>query len=155
VLHFFEEVKSRHRSELDALRPRPKRRRTLLVNLVPLGGQWQNGDRTKMWIIGSAGAALVATNLASYVVLRNWCGTPGGSSTCADAPSTDAARTMQIVNIASGVGSFALYTYSVIDGIRGYRRWKRDEASPPRAPSVTLGLAGDRDSVVLSVGGGF
>jgi hypothetical protein len=155
VLHFFEAVASKHKAELDALRPKPRRRRTLLLNFVPLGGQWQNGDRTKMWVIGSAGAALLATNIGTYIVLRSWCGDASGSSTCADAPSTDAARTMQIVNIAAGVGSLALYTYSVIDGIRGYRRWKAEEASPPRAPSVTFGLAGDRDWLVLTMAGGF
>jgi hypothetical protein len=155
VLHFFEGVKSNHRAELDALRPRPKRRRTFLLNFVPLGGQWQNGDRGKMWIIGSAGAVLVATNIASYVFLRDWCGGPSSSSTCGDAPSTDAARRMQIVNIASGVGALALYTYSVIDGIRGYRRWKEDESNQSRSPSLTVGLGSDHGSLVLTVGGGF
>jgi len=59
------------------------------------------------------------------------------------------------VNIASGVGALALYTYSVIDGIRGYRRWKEDESNQSRPPSLTVGLGGDHGSLVLTVGGGF
>jgi hypothetical protein len=154
VIHFFEEVRARHKAELDALRPRPKRRRWFMLNFAPPGGQLQNGETTKAWIIGSAGAALVATNITTYVFLRRWCGSAGGSSTCDDAPSTDAARTMQIVNLASGVGALGLYAYSVIDGLRGYRQ-RNEEAAPAPAPPVTAGVAADRDSLFITVGGGF
>jgi hypothetical protein len=154
VLHFFASIERRHKTELDALRPRPTRRRSMWLNFVPLGGQWQNGDRTRMWIIGSAGAALLATNIASYVLLRSWCGPPGDSATCEDG-RTDAARRMQVVNIASGVGLAALYTYSVIDGMRGYERWRREEATPARPQPMAVGIAGDRDSVLLTLGGRF
>lgn len=154
VLHFFESVERRHKTELDALRPKPKRRRSMWLNFVPLGGQWQNGDRTKMWVIGSAGAALLATNITSYALLRSWCGPPAESATCEDG-RTDDARRMQVINIASGVGLAALYTYSVIDGIRGYHRRRDEEAAPVRPQPMAVGIAGDRDSVLLTVGGAF
>ena len=154
VLHFFETVERRHKTELDALRPRPRRRRSMWLNFVPLAGQWQNGDRTKMWIIGSAGAALLATNITSYALLRSWCGPPGESATCDDG-RTDAARRMQVVNIASGVGLAVLYTYSVIDGMRGYEEWRLKESAPARPQPMAVGIGGDRDSVLLTVGGRF
>ena len=154
VLHFFESVERRHKTELDALRPKPKRRRTMWLNFVPLGGQWQNGDRHKMWIIGSAGAALLATNITSYALLRSWCGPPGESATCDDG-RTDAARRMQVVNVVSGVGLLALYAYSVFDGFNGYRQWREEEAAQVRQQPMALGIAGDRDSVVVTVGGRF
>ncbi len=154
VLHFFESVERRHKTELDALRPKPRRRRSMWLNFVPLGGQWQNGDRAKMWIIGSAGAALLATNITSYSLLRSWCGPPGDSATCEDG-RTDDARRVQVINIASGVGLLALYTYSVIDGIHGYRQSREEEATPVRPQPMALGIAGDDDSVLLTVGGRF
>jgi hypothetical protein len=153
VIHFFEEVSAKHKAELDALRPKPKRRRSMILNFVPLGGQLQNGETTKAWIIGSAGVALLATNVTTYVLLRRWCGPQVGSSTCDDGPSTGTARKLQVVNVASGVGAVALYAYSVIDGLRGYRRWKEEAAAP--APPVSAGVAADGDSLFITVGGGF
>jgi hypothetical protein len=154
VLHFFESVERKHKTELDALRPKPRRRRSMWLNFVPLGGQWQNGDRAKMWILGSAGAALLATNITSYVLLRRWCGPPSASATCDDG-RTDDARRLQVLNIGAGVGLVALYAYSVIDGIQGYRRQRAEEAPPVQPRPMALGIAGDRDSVLLTVGGRF
>jgi hypothetical protein len=157
---FFENVRAQHSAELAALRPRAKRRRSMWLNFVPLGGQWQNGERTKMWVLGSAGVILLGTNIASYAFLYSWCGSPGRTSTCDDGQGTEShagsARRMQVVNIASGVGLAALYAYSVIDGIRGYRRWQAEDASQaPEVPLMSFGLTGDRDSLLLSVGGRF
>jgi hypothetical protein len=158
---FFENVRAQHAAELAALRPRPARRRNIMLNFVPLGGQWQNGDRTKMWVLGSAGAVLLGVNVGSYLMLRSWCGSPGRTSTCDEGEPgmpgyqnhTDAARRMKLVNIASGVGLLAVYAYSFVDGMNGYRHWQREQlrAQPP----VTLGVSGDRDSVLFTVGGGF
>ena len=158
AVSFFEEVRAKHQAELNALRPKPKRRRTLWLNFVPLGGQWQNGDTRKMWILGSAGLVLLGANITSYAVLRSWCGSPGGRNTCDEGTPgmpgyvdhAPAARRLQIVNIASGVGLVALYTAGVIDGIQGYRRWKEESQQQP-----VLGLTADSDSVFLSVSGRF
>lgn len=158
---FFENVRAQHAAELAALRPRPARRRNIWLNFVPLAGQWQNGDRTKMWVLGSAGAVLLTANLSSYVMLRRWCGNPGGTSTCDEGEPgmpgyrnhADAARRMKVVNIVSGVGLIAVYAYSFFDGMNGYRHWQREQlrAQPP----VTIGAGGDRDSVLFTIGGRF
>jgi hypothetical protein len=118
---FFEDVRARHGAELRALRPRTGRRHFVL-NFLPPAGQFQNGHRIKGWIIGAGLFALTATNLTTYFVLRDWCDgdhrlcEPGGS----DRGST--ARSLRVVNIASGIGAIALYAYGVIDGIRHYRK---------------------------------
>lgn len=160
ALTLFEEVRSRHAAELAALRP-ARRRPSAWLNLVPLGGQWQNGDRGKMWLFGATGAALLAANISSYAVLRRWCG-GGEASTCDEGrpgepgyvDHRDQARTLQVVNIASGVGLIALYTYSVVDGYLGYQDWRADEARRQAAP-VALGAHTDGESVVFTFSGGF
>ncbi|HTE49433.1 MAG TPA: tetratricopeptide repeat protein [Kofleriaceae bacterium] len=162
ALSLFEEIRSQHAAELAALRRKPRRRRTPWLNLVPLGGQWQNGDRAKLWILGVTGAALLATNITSYAMLRRWCGS-GSDGTCDEgepgAPGysnhVDAARNAQIINIASGVGLIALYTYSVFDGFRGYHRWRADEARRFQPAPVAVGVGADRDSLQLTVSGSF
>ena len=160
----FEGVRSRHAAELAALRPRPRRRRSIWLNVVPLGGQWQNGEGGKMWILGSTGAALLAANITSYVLLHRWCG--GADDTCDEGePGTPGyrdhtgdARVARGINIATFIGLGALYAYSVYDGLRGYRRLARaeaEEAPPPPPPPLSVGVgAGDR-SISVTFGGHF
>jgi hypothetical protein len=118
---FFEDVRARHGAELRALRPRPSRRHFML-NFLPPAGQFQNGHRIKGWLIASGLLAFTATNLTTYLVLKDWCDSdhslcePGGS----DRGTT--ARNLRVVNIATGIGAIALYAYGVIDGIRHYRK---------------------------------
>ena len=162
ALSLFEEVRSQHAAELLALRPRPRRRPSPWLNLVPLGGQWQNGDRGTMWFLGATGAALLAANITSYAMLRRWCG-GGAASTCDEGQPgqpayvnhRDSARTLQVVNIASGVGLIALYTYSVFDGFRGYHRWRADEARRLEPSPVSLGAHADGESVYFTLSAGF
>ncbi len=168
VLSVFEDVRARHAAELAALRPRPQRRRSFWLNFVPLAGQWQNGEHRKMWVMGSAGALLLGANITSYALLRSWCGNSGASATCDDPDGTnsraESARTMQVVNIASGVGFIALCAYSVVDGLNGYRRWRREESIPRQQPlvpsqpssvSIDVGLAADRGALLITAEGAF
>lgn len=129
AVNFFEDVRARHAAGLRALRPRP--RRWAALNLLPPWGQFQNGERTRGWIIAGAGAALLATNVGSYVALQSWCDVP--DRTCEDGDSRgDRARRMRAVNLVSGVGLLAVYAYGVIDGFIGYRR------APARDPELHL-----------------
>ena len=115
-----------------------------------------------MWFLGATGAALLAANITSYAVLRRWCG-GGAASTCDDGEPgqpgyrdhRDEARTLQVVNIASGVGLIALYTYSVFDGFRGYHRWRADEARRSHASPVAVGARADGEAVLFTLSGGF
>jgi hypothetical protein len=134
---FFDDVRARHAAELRALRPKP--RRSSAINLLPPLGQFQNGERTKGWIIAGTGVALLATNIGSYVALRQWC--DEGDGTCS---SGDRARRMRVVNLVSGVGLAATYLYGVIDGYVGYRRRRGPEVQVvPTESGAAVFLSGD------------
>lgn len=116
---FFEDVRARHGAELRALRPHGRKHHYIL-NFIPPFGQFQNGDRTKGWIVAGGLVAFLATNVTTYFVLRDWCSgehqlcEPGGSD------HAGTARRLRIVNTVTGIGALALYAYGVIDGIRHY-----------------------------------
>lgn len=145
---FFEDVRAQHAAELDALRPPPDTVPSPWLNLVPSGGQFQNGDRGKGWLVLGGTAALAAVNVSTFVVLQRWC--DDTTSVCGDGGSRgDDARALRAVNLASGVALVGLYAYSVIDGWLGYR------ASRERAQERAFGLVPAPGGAALVVGGRF
>ena len=139
VVGFFNDVASRHAAELRARRSPPSRA-SWLYTLVPPIGQYQNGERTKAYILGGVLGALLIANLTTYAYLRAWCdhtdGSAGGALTCSDGPvaskdATHAAERIRPINIASGIGFWVVYAYGVYDGIRGYRRVSRERQLQP------------------------
>ncbi len=157
------EVRNQHAAEIAARRPK-RHRRAYWLNFVPVAGQWQNGDRGTMWFIASAGTALLAANISSYVMLARWCG--GAGDTCDEGEPgqpgysnhIDEARAARVVNIGSGVALIALYIYGVYDATSTYRRLERQEAeitAPPAPPPVSLGVAADDTSMWVTVGRSF
>ncbi len=152
-------VRNEHAAEINARRPK-RHRRSYWLNFVPVAGQWQNGDRGKMWLIAGAGTALLAANVTSYVMLTRWCG--GADGTCDEGEPgqpgysnhIEEARTARTINIASGVALIALYAYGVYDGVSTYNRLERDEAAiTPAPPPVAIGA--DDTSMWVSVGHSF
>lgn len=154
VVAFFNDVASRHDAELRALRT-PPAQRSWLYTLIPPVGQFQNGDRTKAYVLGGMLGALLIANLTTYAYLRAWCehtdGTAGGALTCSDGPgsskdATRAAERIRPLNIASGIGFWLIYAYGVYDGIRGYRRVSRERQLQPyvsvSSARSTLGVIG-------------
>ncbi|HEU4733884.1 MAG TPA: hypothetical protein VFT22_38590 [Kofleriaceae bacterium] len=153
VVAFFNDVASRHAAELRALHT-PPRRRSWLYTLLPPWGQFQNGERTKGYVLGGVLGAALVTNLITYAYLRAWCdhtdGPAGGALTCTDGPGgragMRAAQRLRPINIASGIAFWALYAFGVYDGIRGYRRVSRELAVQPYIHVSTegggLGLSG-------------
>lgn len=142
VVNFFGDVRQRHDAELRKRRPQP--RRYWALNLIPPGGQLQNGDTTKAWIVGGAIGVFAVANVSSYLVLRSWCtevsGTGGSSVTCdAEKDRSSSAATLRVVNIASGLGLILAYGYGVYDGARGYRR---NESIQPFVAPTTGGSVG-------------
>lgn len=121
VITLLEDVRATNAAELDSLRPRPKKKRYVLLNLVPAGGQFQNGERTKGFLIAGGMVALAAANISTYLVLRDRCSS--SDRTCSNGASS--ARDLQSLNLVSGLGLVSLYVYSVFDGYLGYRRQKR------------------------------
>ena len=154
VVGFFNDVASRHAAELRALRTPPSRP-SWLYTLIPPIGQYQNGDRTKAYVLGGMLGALLIANLTTYAYLRSWCdhtdGSAGGALTCSDGPgntkdATRAAERIRPLNIASGIGFWVVYAYGVYDGIRGYRRISRERQLQPYVSVSTeqsvLGVVG-------------
>lgn len=128
VVSFFDDVRTKHRAVL-RVRPPPPRRHWML-NLVPPGGQIQNGHHTKAWLYGGGLGALVITSATTYAVLRSWCtsvsGPDGDSATCDG--HERGARTLRAINLATAAGAIIVYAFAVVDGVRHYRR--REQIQP-------------------------
>ena len=134
VVVFFNDVASRHAAELRA--PRSPPQRSWWLTLIPPLGQFQNGDRTKAYALGSVLGALLVVNLTTYYYLNKWCqstdGSTGSGLSCYNGGDRnhDAAR-IRPTNIATGIGFLAVYAYGVFDGVMGYRRQSRERAVQP------------------------
>jgi hypothetical protein len=143
VVNFFNDVRSLHDAELR--KRRPKGRRYWVLNLIPPGGQIQNGDKTKAYVIGGLLGAFAITNVTSFLVLRSWCnevsGSGGSSVTCDEGGDhSSSAQTLRVINIASGIGMILTYGYGVYDGVKGYRR--TETVQPFVAPANGGGVVG-------------
>ena len=119
------EARAKRDRELRELEERNERIRRLLentrqyetrswaVNFVPLGApQFQNGDRTKGFLVAAGQGVTAATSLGVFLYLA---GTYGLE---AQVPLEDAAsvRRLQQIQVVSGGLFFLIYGYSVIDG---------------------------------------
>jgi hypothetical protein len=136
---FFEDVRARHAAELRALRPPARPRRWAGAILLPPYGQFQNGDRTRGWLIAGTGLVLIGVNVGTYVTLRSWCDEATG--TCGT--HADEARRMRTMNLVAGAGLAALYVYGVVDGLVGYRQDGRARVDlAPTAGGAALFLSG-------------
>lgn len=136
VVQFFDNVKAKHAAELRSLRPRT--RRWAVLNFVPPAGQFQNRQHLKGWVLGGLGAALLATNISTYVMLDNWCNDVDRTCESGMESRAERARTMRKVNTATGVALIGLYIYGVVDGFRHYRRARATVTVTP----VTVGIHG-------------
>jgi hypothetical protein len=145
---FLTDVRARHKSELRKSRPQ---KRHWILNLVPIAGQVQNGERVKGYVLGGALGALVITNVTTYLVLSSWCtrvtGAAGSSATCNVTTDHDhASSSLRAVNIISGVGAITVYAYGVYDSVVAYRRRSHEQLLAPYATTTSggsiFGLAG-------------
>lgn len=125
VVGYFDEVRTKHQAELRARRPKP--RSYWLLNLIPPGGQIQNRQRTKAWVVGGLIGAFAVGNVTTYLVLRSWCtrvSAGGGSSVTCDESGDHvrSATALRSINLAAGIGLILSYAYGVYDGAANYRR---------------------------------
>ncbi|MEJ7599211.1 MAG: hypothetical protein WKG01_14990 [Kofleriaceae bacterium] len=145
VVTFFNDVRTRNAAVLRARRP--KQKRYFILNLVPPGGQIQNGERTKAYVVGGLLAGFAIANVSSYLVLRSWCtevsGRDGQSVTCDPASASRTSR-MRALNVASGIGLIVTYVYGMYDGVTGYRRRTREQQPfvMPVSGGGVVGLSG-------------
>jgi tetratricopeptide (TPR) repeat protein len=101
--------------------------RSFGLNFAPLGaGQFQNGHRTKGLIVAGGQAATAITSLGIFLYLA---GTYGLE---AKVPLEDAnsVRRLQQIEVATGAAFFAIYAYSIVDGIIYYKPRVRTEVDP-------------------------
>jgi len=145
VVSFFQDVQVRHAAELRARRPKP--RRYWLLNLIPPGGQIQNGERTKAIVVGSLLGTFALANVSSYFILKSWCqqvtGENGTSVICDDTRDRSrSASHLRTVNLISGVGLILTYLYGVYDGVHGYRQRQREQVVPFVVPATGGGVVG-------------
>jgi tetratricopeptide (TPR) repeat protein len=88
------------------------------LNFAPLGaGQFQNGHRTKGTLVAIGQGATAVTSLGVFLYLATTYGLE------AKVPLEDAAnvRRLQQIEVASGVLFFAIYGYSIVDGILNFK----------------------------------
>jgi hypothetical protein len=151
AITLFEDVRAKNLAEIDSMRIAPPKKRYLMLNLVPVGGQIQNGDTTKAWLVGSSFALFAAANVGSYALLKNYC--DGSELTCESNGSdkTETARTLKTVNLISGVGLITVYLYSVVDGVRGYRRLTARDRRRRQENDMSFQVASTSEATTLSV----
>lgn len=121
VVAFFEDVRARNAAELRKYRPKPRRRRSWALNLVPPAGQFQNGDPKKGWLIAGVGSAALISNLTTYLVLRSWCDPDTGVCRSGGESREGQAKVLRTINLTSGAVFVGVLAYGVIDGFIGYR----------------------------------
>ncbi len=145
VVSFFQDVQVRHAGDLRSRRP--KQKRSWLLNLIPPGGQIQNGEGTKAAILGGLIGSLAIANVSTFFLLRSWCvhvqGGGGNSITCDNnRDHASAASSLRTINLYSGVGLIIAYVYGVYDGVHGYRRRQREQSLLFIAPTTNGGVVG-------------
>ncbi len=132
AITLFEDVRARNLTEIESLRPKPKKKRYLLLNLVPGAGQYQNGDKTKGVVVAVGLGALLAANVATYYWLKNNCDSETRVCGNTDEGGANKARDYQTANQITGVAAIGVYAYAIIDGYMGYRAANRAENNPTR-----------------------
>jgi hypothetical protein len=138
-------VHSMHESEILRAR-RPKTRRLGWLRWVPVASQFQNGQRTKAWLILGAGVAFGATSFTSYLVLKDWC--RNGNTSC-DSPghrSAKAAVYLRAVDNVASAAFIATIVYAVCDGVIVYKnkstREKLSAFASPVSNGALVGFTG-------------
>lgn len=138
---FFEDIRARHAAELRAMRPKPKPKRSLVLELLPPFGQIQNGETTKAWVLGGMLGTFAIANLGSFALLRSWCSTK--DDTCdQNGNHVASARTMRMINLTSGAALIITYLYGVYDGVTVGRRQLMAPYATPSNDGGIVGVAG-------------
>jgi len=152
---FFERVRLENRELIERNRPAAPRSRVAVFNLLPPLGQFQNGHRTKAWILAGTGAALLAVNVTSFALLESWCGDDGLCVNGDGDSRTRQARTWRTVNTVTGVALIGAVLYGVADGFYYHYAQKREERAAEERRQFAIGVTPGRGGAVLTVGGTF
>lgn len=151
AITLLEDVRSNHLAEIEAMRPAPRKKRYLMLNLVPAGGQIQNGQNTKAMLVASGFVLLVAGNIGSYLLLRDYCDDRNLTCSKNGVDKTETARDLQAVNLLSGVGLISLYAFSIVDGYLGYRKLEARDRERQRQNDMSLHVSSTSEATTLSL----
>lgn len=149
AISLLEDVRARNSADLNAFRKKPKKKRYLLLNLVPTAGQFQNGESTKGIILAGSLAVLLTANVTSYFLFKRYCDAIDKTCSSGDEDKASTARSLQGLNTLSGVGLVSLYAYSVVDGWLGYRQIQRKEKAE-RDSYMSLRVLPEQDGASVS-----
>jgi hypothetical protein len=133
VVVFFENIRHRQAARERAGRP-------FIWNLLPPGGQFQNDDTLKGWIVGGFEFAAIATIVAGRLISHSWLGPHYVYGK--DGSHNNDERNLRVVEWVSVGVLGGAYLYGVIDAIVHYYR-------PPEEASGSLSL------LVFPRGGGL
>jgi len=129
VVAFFETIRHQHMALEQA---REQSSRSFVWNLLPPAGQFQNGQPTKGWVIGSVEFASLATLGVSRLILYSWHNPDNTYGT--NASHNSDARVLKNIVAPGCLGILiATYLYGVVDGIVHYRK-------PPDESGSALGF---------------
>jgi tetratricopeptide (TPR) repeat protein len=93
-------------------------KRSLYVNFIPFGApQFQNGQRTKGWILFGMETALLGANVLSYWVARSYADERGYVAAESDRASANTWATIQMTSLAVFGGAVV---YGIIDGLANF-----------------------------------
>ncbi len=153
AITLMEDVRANHQAEIESMRFVLPPERYFMLNFLPMAGQLQNGETTKGVLVATSFTLLLATNLGSYALLKRYC--HHKELTCESSGGTDktqTSRTLKTVNLLSGIGLVTVYLYSVVDGIRGYRKLKARDRRRRRDNDMSLHVSMGADDASLSLG---
>jgi hypothetical protein len=157
AIALLEDVRAKHSAAIDSMRYTPPKKRYFVLNFLPAAGQVQNDENTKAFLVASGFALFLATNIGSYALLSSYCEESTG--TCddneADPGRNERARTLKTVNLVSGIGLATVYIYSVVDGVRGYRKLRARDRRRRRDNDMSLHVSIDANASTVSLGFDF
>jgi tetratricopeptide (TPR) repeat protein len=151
AITLLEDVRSKNLAEIESMRPIPPKKRYGVLNLVPVAGQFQNGDNTKGWIVGAGFVTLLAGNLGSYLYLKSYCSNDTRTCEKDGVDKTETARDLRALNLMTGVGLVTVYLYSAIDGYLGYRKLEARDRARVRANDMSLHVSATPEATTLSL----
>jgi hypothetical protein len=146
AVSYFEEVRARYRAELVTAYRKGRPHRYWFLNLLPPVGQFQNRERKKGYAFGAAELVLLATNLTTGLVLRDWEG-PTHEFT----GHVETARALMPVNLVSFVALLTVVAYGIVDGfVVGQLLTRKEKRVEERLLSTGPGLRIEGNSFVFA-----
>ena len=115
VVAFLEYVRKRYQAEL-SIKVRRKATRAW-VNIIPPWGQFQNGHKTKGYLLLSGELAFCTASVVTFAVMKSWEGDTGEFK-----GHEDQFEPMRIANIVTFSACMAQLVYGVVDGLYYYYR---------------------------------